>query len=90
MPRMNLQDMFTYHPPMGDQAERYERINDAARAFAVAVQQNTKECAEQTLAIRDIQRARMMANAAVALGDIQQMASTPAPGATRPEITTGK
>jgi hypothetical protein len=69
--KLDVKRLFKYYPPEGDQPERYERINDAARAFAVVVQLNTQECAEQTLAIRDIQRARIMANAAVALGDNQ-------------------
>jgi hypothetical protein len=67
--RYQVRKMFTYHRPQGDQQERYDRINEAAYEFACVILDNTKSCAEQTLAIRDVQRARMMANAGVALGD---------------------
>lgn len=64
-----VRKMFTYYRPQGDQQERYDRITEAAYQFALVILDNTKSCAEQTLAIRDVQRARMMANASVALGD---------------------
>lgn len=67
--RLDLEKLFQYYPPQGNQQERYNKINAAALAFATVIQENTEECAEQTLAIRDVQRARMMGNAAVALGD---------------------
>lgn len=61
-------NLFTYHAPHGDQAERYERINKAAQAFALEVISCVPaDSTERTLAIRDIQRARMMANAAIAI-----------------------
>lgn len=67
--KAQVRNMFTYHRPEGDQQERYDRINEAAYEFACVILDNTQSCAEQTLAIRDVQRARMMANAGVALGD---------------------
>lgn len=67
--KLDVKKLFQYYPPQGDQQKRYYRINAAALDFATVIQENTEECAEQTLAIRDVQRARMMANAAVALGD---------------------
>jgi hypothetical protein len=62
-----LDDMFTYHAPHGDQIPRYAAINDAAKAFAQVVLASTKPCADQTHAIRVIRDARMWANAAIAL-----------------------
>lgn len=67
--KLDVKKLFQYYRPQGDQQERYDRINAAALAFATVIQDNTEECAEQTLAIRDVQRARMMGNAAVAIGD---------------------
>jgi hypothetical protein len=62
-----LRKMFTYHPPQNDQVERYQRIRDAALAFAGEILSCAPESAERTLAIRDVQRASMMANAAIAI-----------------------
>jgi hypothetical protein len=69
MPQVNLKqldNMFTYHAPKGDQTERYEMIRAAGRALALAILQNTPQSPEQTLAVRDVQRAVMMANCAIA------------------------
>lgn len=72
MPRIEFNDldnMFQYHAPTGTQAERYQEIREAAKEFAKAVLNKTPESPEQTLAIRDIQRAVMMANAAIAINE---------------------
>lgn len=67
--QLDLDNLFTYHPPFGDQTERYVRVRAAAKAFAQTVVECTPSSPEQTLAIRDIQRATMMANAAIALNE---------------------
>lgn len=67
--RIDLDNLFTYHPPFGTQLERYQAIRAAAKVFAEAIIRDTPESAEQTLAIRDVQRATMMANAAIALNE---------------------
>lgn len=66
-----LQHMFTYHPPKADQVERYQRIRDAALAFAMEVLSCSPESAERTLAIRHIQHASMMSNAAIAIHEAE-------------------
>lgn len=63
----DLTDMFTYHPPTPDQLPKYAAINEAAKAFAQAVLNNTPPSADQSHAIRLIRDSRMWANAAVAL-----------------------
>ena len=37
-PEIDLDNLFTYHAPKGDQAGRYESIRDAARDFVAATQ----------------------------------------------------
>lgn len=64
----DLIDMFTYHPPTPGQLPKYAAINEAAKAFAQAVLNNTPPSADQSHAIRLIRDARMWANASVALG----------------------
>lgn len=65
----DLEKIFTYHPPKGDQTQRYETIRAYALEFAKLIRDLTPRSAEQTLAIRDVQRAVMMANAAIAINE---------------------
>ncbi len=69
MTKEDLKNLFTYHAPTGDQAERYEKINAAALNFAEVVIENTPKCADQTAAIRQIREARMTANSAIACNE---------------------
>ena len=64
-----LQNWFTYHPPVGNQGDRYSSIRNAGLEFARFINEVTPASPEQTLAIRDVQRAVMMANAAIALNE---------------------
>lgn len=66
---MDIEKTFTYHPPKGDQAERYIRIRDGAKAFAQIIADNSPASPEQTIALRDVQRATQMANAAIAINE---------------------
>lgn len=61
-----LRKRFTYHPPVGDQAERYESIREGAKAFAEGVLRLTPESREQSLAITHLEEAVFWANAAIA------------------------
>ena len=65
----DLDNLFTYHAPKGDQAARYEKISNAAKEFARVVLENTPACADQTVAIRKIVDARMTANSVIALNE---------------------
>ena len=67
-----LEHVFTYHPPFGDQPQRYSAIRRAALDFAMRVLVDCPRSAERTLALRDIQRAVMFANASIALNEAQE------------------
>lgn len=67
MAKVDLDHVFSYHAPKGDQPARYEAIRAAARLFAGVVEEFTPEGADQTAAIRKIREATMTANAAIAL-----------------------
>lgn len=71
MTRMYLDvgSLFTYHPPHGDQADRYGKLRDAAKAYAQLIQELTPASAEQTLAIRAVHLASMHANSAIAVNE---------------------
>ena len=62
-----ITELFTYHRPVGDQPERYEKINAKAQELALLVNELCPESAEKTKAIRKIQSARMWANASIAI-----------------------
>lgn len=61
--------VFKYHKPTADQAQRYEAVREAAKRFAVQIIGLCPHSEERTLALRDVQRAVMMANASIALNE---------------------
>lgn len=63
---LHLDRWFTYHPPIPGQAEAYQAIRDAARAFAQVIVDRTPPSPDQTTAIRKVREAVMTANAAIA------------------------
>lgn len=69
MPRLNLDSVFTYHKPFGDQPQRYEAIRAHARALAALIVESTPESREQSVALTNVQQAVMWANAAIAINE---------------------
>ena len=65
-----LDNLFSYHPPKGDQVERYGDIREAGRLFAQVVIDSTPVGPDQSTAIRKIREAVMTANAAIACGEV--------------------
>ena len=65
--REDVDRMFTYHPPKGDQTERYESLRHAARLLGMTIIELTPPSADQTAAIRKLRECVMTANAAIAL-----------------------
>jgi hypothetical protein len=63
-----LDNWFTYHPPGEGDAQRYEAIRKAGRAFVQVIVDNTPPSADQTAALRKIREAVMTANASIACG----------------------
>lgn len=64
----HLDNWFTHHPPVGDQAAIYGQLREAGKKFAEVVLMLTPPSADQTVAIRHIRDAVMVANASVACG----------------------
>jgi hypothetical protein len=60
---------FTYHPPKGDQQERYGALREMAREFAFAIAAKTPPGREQALALTKLEECVMFANAAIARGE---------------------
>lgn len=57
---------FTYHNLGPDQVAAAETIRRAGLELAMAISENTPECADQSAAIRKVREAVMTANAALA------------------------
>jgi len=63
---INIENIFAYHPPKGDQAERYQHLRDACKGLANVIINETPICREQSLAIRKLEECSMWVNAAIA------------------------
>lgn len=61
-----LSDRFSYHPPHGDQAGRYDLIRQQIRSLAVFCVELTPCCPEQTRALNALDEVLFLFNAAIA------------------------
>ena len=61
-----IEEIFTYHPPTGDQPERYKAIRIAAMNLARVIDASCPPGADRTAAIRMVSEAVMTANASIA------------------------
>lgn len=61
-----IADLFTYHDPNLDTAQRYETVRDAAKHLALVIWKNCPYGADRTAAIRKLRETVMTANAAIA------------------------
>jgi len=64
-----IENIFTYHAPKGDQVERYETLRTWARSMALLINANAPESREKSLAFTHLQQAIMWANAAIAINE---------------------
>lgn len=64
-----LENIFQYHKPFANQAERYSFIRQLAHELAKTINQDCPESREKALAITNLQQAVMWANAAIAINE---------------------
>jgi hypothetical protein len=64
--RQKIDNDFTYHPPSGDQPERYEAVRANARAFMKLLVDLCPESRELSLAKTHLEETVFWANAAIA------------------------
>lgn len=76
--KAELDNLFTHHPPHGDQAARYGRIRESARQFAEVILLSAPQSADRSAAIRKVREAVMTANAAIAINEKPPAAAQPA------------
>lgn len=65
----DIDNWFTYHPPTGNQPERYERIRHAAKALAEIISECCPESADRTAAFRKLRETVMTANLSIACNE---------------------
>lgn len=65
MTAAEIYDMFKFNRPQGDQGERYIKIREAAREFALVIAMNTDPSADQTAAVRKVREAMHTASDAI-------------------------
>jgi len=65
----DVENVFTYHAPKGDQPERYIRIRELARELAREYEQDCPESREKSLAFTHLQASVMFANASIAINE---------------------
>ncbi|WP_405699077.1 hypothetical protein OG209_05150 [Streptomyces sp. NBC_01383] len=63
---LDLDTRFTYHPPHGDQAQRYERLRAGGLEFARLLAELCPSSPELTRAVNAVDEAVMLGNAAIA------------------------
>ena len=67
--REDIENWFTYHPPKGDQIDRYQVIREEFKALAHTVADLTPVSPDQTVALRKLREACMAANQAIACNE---------------------
>lgn len=63
---MNIEKNFTYHPPKGNQPERYTENRQKAKEFAEVIEKNCQDSREKSLALTKLEESVMWANASIA------------------------
>ncbi len=66
MEKDKIENNFSYHPPKGDQQERYVTLRDGAKELAYAIERLCPASREKALAMTNLEQAVMWANAAIA------------------------
>ena len=62
----NIEHIFKYHAPKEGQPEKYVKIRDTAKEFAILVNELVPQSREQSLAFTKLEEAVMWANAGIA------------------------
>ena len=65
----DIDNLFTHHPPKGDQAERYQNIREIAKELALLMVKYCPPSADTSAAIRLLRESVMTANSAIACNE---------------------
>lgn len=75
MDQTQLDNIFRYHAPHGNQADRYHELREQAKTLATRINDLCPESREKALAITHLQQAMMWANASIAIHEQPATAS---------------
>lgn len=64
-----LDNRFTYHPPKGDQTERYVALREKAKDLATTIYKCCPPSRERATAITELTVVSMLANASIAINE---------------------
>lgn len=64
-----ISNIFIYHPPKGDQVERYQHLRDAGKDLALLIERSCPSSMERDEAIKNLRQGIMWANAAIACNE---------------------
>lgn len=67
--RQDIENRFSFHAPKGDQTERYTKITEAYKQFALVIADLTPESREQSIALTHLWESRMAANGSIAVNE---------------------
>lgn len=69
MTDLELEAVFTYHAPKGDQVGRYHTLRELGKTLALAISRQCPDSREKSLALTKVREAIMWANAAIACNE---------------------
>ncbi len=72
MTQQQIDNIFTYHAPFGDQAERYHQIRAYAKSMAHVINDACPESREKSIALTLLQQSIQMANASIAINEREE------------------
>ena len=72
MDKNDIENIFTYHAPIKDQAERYVKIRETAKELALVIMENCPDSREKSVALTKVQESVMWANASIAINEKEQ------------------
>jgi hypothetical protein len=64
--KQEIERNYTYHPPHGNQKQRYERIRENAKELAFIIVRDVPQSREQSLALTKLEEVVMWSNAGIA------------------------
>jgi hypothetical protein len=69
---VDLAHVFTYHPPHGDQAQRYQAIRNVGLTLATQIEKLCPPSTERSTALARVRESVMWANAAIACNETEE------------------
>ncbi len=69
MSQVDVNNVFSYHKPFGNQPERYQALRDKAKELATLIEESCPNSREKSVAITNLQQSVMWANASIAINE---------------------